>query len=90
MLDELPDNAILLCDSARGVYIPARCAEEMEDVLLTAGADPETLDIIFPGGPDHPEYWEAWEQILRLTITDKHGKRWTFHHDGDLWLVPAD
>lgn len=90
MFEALPDNAVLILDELRGKYIPQKCAEDMGDLLSAAGADPETLDILFPGGPDHPDYWEAWEQILKLTITDERGNRWTFHHDGDLWLVPAD
>lgn len=41
--------------------------------------------------PNHPEYWEAWNDILiRAEQTDKDGNVWRLWHDEDLFAVCED
>lgn len=54
------------------------------------GCDPEDLGIVAQG-PDHPDYWDAWDCILRdARLVDRHGQVYCLEQDGDLWAVTID
>lgn len=88
MCDELDlTHAELFADSNRGQYIPQFFAQAIDRDCVTSvtAEDWKTLE----AGPDHDLYWDAWASVLdSATITDKDGKKYSLHQDGDLWLVP--
>ena len=52
--------------------------------------DPEDLAIC-KAGPGHPEYWEAWNNILgSATFTDSEENVWHLQHEGDLLAYTGD
>lgn len=80
---------ILWLSDARGVYIPRDFATSFADRDKTvSGVDAETWQIL-ESGPDHDEYWDAWEVVLNdATVTDEKGAKFFVYQDGDCWLVP--
>lgn len=100
-METMNENAILLIDENRGIYIPKVFAKNyclgkydfyfddmvMEDVLFL-------LDEKMIGTE---EYWETWDELTRIPIKMR-GKEpctsidgyWYLHEDGDLWLIPQD
>lgn len=92
MLD-LPENAILYANDARGTYIPQYFAESIKRECVT-GVAQEEWDILMqdPNGADCPEwYWDIWNNVEQnAVVTDSSGVQFRLYQDGDLWLVPAD
>lgn len=91
---ELPESAILLADSAHGVYIPQYFAESILREHVTGVSDEYWAILeLDPNDEDTPEwYWDVWndvEQNARVTCPDT-GTVYTLYQDGDLWLVPED
>lgn len=75
----------LLMDSASGLYIPQRWANECAS--LWRGYDPEDVKIL-EAGPEHEHYWDAWADVLdNAECLQSNGKRWTLEQDGDCWAV---
>ena len=75
-----------------GVYIPYNFAWNF--AWNTAAAwdniDPEDI-MVCQSGPGHPEYWEAWENILlTATFTDGSGEVWRLQQEGDLLAYTGD
>lgn len=86
---DLPENAILYADSARGIYIPQFFAESVRRELVQNVTQEEWN--ILESGPDHEYYWDVWNDVSSSAIlTDDFGDTWTLWQDGDLWLVPAN
>lgn len=80
-------NAQLLLDGNRGVYLPQQFATNyISDIPVQLREDFEILKY----GPEHPDYWESWDDItlwLKPVINDK---TYELYQDGDLWLIPED
>lgn len=83
------DCRLLLTD-AHGIYIPQ---------MYCRGMDAQGAEVIGVGweavqtcqaGPDHPDYWEAWQEICDNACLDVSGEEWRLHQNGDLWMVKAD
>lgn len=86
----LPELQILLMDSARGVYIPANFATEVERDAVS-GVRPELLDrLAREDGHKIDGYWDVWQEVLDNAIVTYKGWEYTLHQDGDLWLVASD
>ena len=81
-------NAILLFDSNRGIYIPQNFAQEMNREMIT-GVTAEQWEIL-EDGPDHEWYWETWSEVESDAILNHpdHGKMY-LKQDGDLWAIPS-
>lgn len=76
----------LLLDGNRGTYIPQAFAEMCGDLWQISA---ERLKVL--ADPDHEWYWETWTEVLdNATLTDKNGKVWHLHQDGDLWAYCPD
>lgn len=76
----------VLVDGLFGIYIPKRFAALYGPIL--EGVEEDNLEILMEG-PDHPEYWEVWESVLRdAVIVDRNGQRYKIEQDGDLFAVP--
>jgi len=76
----------ILFDGASGVYIPQRFAREIDRsrVRGVSASDYEILE----AGPDHEDYWEAWDEVLRMaSLTLADGTRVELEQDGDLFYV---
>ena len=77
----------ILLDGSVGIYLPREFAEQS---IGWNGIDPEDLAILLEG-PDHPDYWEAWDAVLSsASYTDDAGHTWTLYQDGDLFAVRED
>lgn len=87
---DLPNDAILYADSARGVYIPQYFAESVVRESVSGVSDEDWT--ILESGPDHEWHWETWESVLnnaRVTRASD-GQVFVLYQDGDLWLVPVE
>lgn len=82
-------NAILLVSDHHGIFVPA---------IFTCKVSYHTLSHVnyddyaaIGYGPDHLEYWEAWESILNTAIVKSlvTGQEYYLWQDGDLWLIPV-
>ena len=88
---------LLITDSA-GQYIPQIWYEKCYlDVHWSSNNGwgwigvPKWTRSIIEAGPEHEEYWDAWESILNSTkYIAASGLIWTLHLDGDLWAVSED
>ncbi len=89
----------IACNDHHGIYIPkVFCESYYKYIRIYAkslsskdGADFLDNVIICSEGPNHPEYWDAWEIILNaLIITDDTGIKHTIMQDGDVWFVQKD
>jgi hypothetical protein len=75
----------IYADSARGIYIPQFFAETF-DREAWKHIDPDDIDILRQG-PDHSEYWGAWESVLDNAETVGGA---ILYQDGDLFVVNLD
>lgn len=83
------NDAILLFDSNRGIYIPQNFAEEIIRDYVSGVSDEvwKTLE----NGPDDEWYWEAWDSVMdsaEITVPEQPGIKFSLWQDGDVWLVP--
>lgn len=47
----------------------------------------ENFEILLQS-PEHPEYWEAWEEVLEgFSILGKDGRKYTFMQDQDVFAL---
>lgn len=77
----------LLVDEGRGLYIPQAFINRY---VGWEGISDENRDIL-RAGPEHPEYMEAWDEVLEnATWIDGQGIKFRLEQDGDLWAVPVD
>lgn len=81
-------NIECLVDGAHGSYVPQVFAETCTPSAWgVTGADVETL----LAGPDHPDYWEVWDDVLLYAqYPADDGRTFTLHQDGDLFAVAVD
>lgn len=87
---DAPTMMLWLSDN-RGVYIPRDFATSFKDRAKNVKGVSDADWAILEAGPEHEEYWDAWSSVLdNATVTDDHGREYTLHQDGDLWLVPLE
>lgn len=83
-------KSTLLLDGARGVYIPQIFAQMIETGQITGEVDPETLAVL-KAGPDHEEYFEAWDELIWESLYYKDSEGQVFqierNDEGDLFAV---
>ena len=79
-----------LIDSAAGVYIPKEFVEDFH--LDKFGIEEDSWAVeICKEGPEHEDYWDAWQDILdSAKYQDDDGYIWRLHQDGDLFLYRDD
>jgi len=85
---DLPDNAILYADSARGIYIPQFFAESIRREFVQGVSIDDWR--ILEAGPESEWHWETWESVLNSATIHHAGIDYVLWQDGDLWLVPSD
>lgn len=74
----------LLLDESRGIYIPLAFVLNFD--WRAWNVSQEDLDTI-SNGPEDPEYWEAWDNVLRTAKFEQDGKTFYLEQDGDLFTV---
>lgn len=83
----------LLLNSGRGVYIPQNFAEDClgypSDVENGWDFAEKAAEVLLKG-PEHEEYWEAWDYMLDSTRFRLEGGVWELYQDGDLWAINWD
>mgnify|MGYP006932279537 CR=1 FL=1 len=77
-----------LIDESTGIYIPFKFCWDLADLW-------EEIDIndltICKTGPGHPQYWDAWENILlSAKFTCGSGEIWFLQQEGDLLTYTGD
>jgi hypothetical protein len=77
----------LVFSDRNGVYIPQFLAESINiSGDSWEGFKGEDIDILL-AGPDHEQYWDAWDSVLGCTrFIDSQGRTWQLYQDGDLWI----
>ena len=73
----------LLVDSHHGQYVPQVFAETVRRDLFGESISAEDWQIL-SAGPDHEQYWYAWDSVLNSAETADGVSLW---QDGDLWAV---
>ena len=77
----------LLLSDGHGIYIPQMYCRGMD------AGDAETIGVEWESvqtcqdGPDHPDYWEAWQDICDNACLASEGQDWRLVQNGDLWMV---
>ena len=75
----------LLVPDRYGIYVPLTFAESLSENWFLVNSD--ALDIV-KEGPDHPEYWDAWNDVLvDASFKDNNKNLWRLYQDGDLWMI---
>lgn len=83
------DRQVLLIVGAHGVYVPMMFAES--EVLTHGWVLPQEAMDILRAGPDHPDYWEAWCNVLNNAVLQAEPHTWELYHaGGDLYAVRDD
>ena len=81
-------NIALLLDASRGVYIPQNFAEEFE---MPDWHVSDKDAAVLRAGPNDEWYWGTWDHVLDTAyFLADDGRRFTLHHDGDLWAICVD
>jgi len=86
---------ICIVDNHHGIYIPQIFAEIIRSQEQTTGAKhggwknitDEQLSILL-AGPDHEEYWDAWDEVTTNAQKETDGRNWQLLQDCDLFMVP--
>lgn len=86
------NKKVLFIGESRGIHIPKTFVQYVEDSIPGYWMNMSIwIMAILRIGPDHPDYWEAWDDALANSYyLDNFGKRWTLHQDGDVWLIHED
>ena len=73
----------LIISDANGIYIPKIFAEGFQ----WEGITEEDREIL-KSGPDHEQYWDAWDEVIASArFMDQYGYMWRLHQDGDLFAA---
>lgn len=84
----LTDDCICLIDNHYGIYIPQMFAGQiLSGNYIVSGIETKDLTDLATG-PDHPEYWEIWEDVLGSVKIRVGRQNYFLHQDGDLWAIP--
>lgn len=84
----MTERTELLIDGSMGNYIPQKFCWNMADVWQDI--DPEDVTIC-KVGPGHPEYNDAWDNILfSAKFVDSEENVWHLYQEGDLFAYTGD
>ena len=89
-MTELENNTVLLIDGSQGIYIPQQFANKyIEDPRWIEANEEDIAELL--KGPDAPEYWDAWENVVsQAKYLDKDGREWGLFQEGDLFAFFGD
>ena len=80
-------NIECICDSDRGIYQGQSLAENLN--LTEWGIKQSDIDILLEG-PDHEEYYDAWQDVIDNASKMIDGKEWRLHQDGDTFAFCSE
>lgn len=81
---------VCIVDGHFGIYVPQAWAERYgQQAVDSAGVDTRDLRILL-AGPDHPDYWDAWTDVLDAYCHEVDGVSHFLWQDGDLFEYPED
>ena len=87
---KVEEKTAVMIDGQYGVYIPQMFASSYLEDQRWIGASLDDVNNLV-SGPDHPEYWEAWEHVLdKAHYMDKDGRDWKLWQEGDLFAYTGD
>lgn len=88
MSKQTEDTIACILDGCRGIYLPQAFAECFD--CDAWGVSAENQEILLEG-PDHDEYWDAWDEVIQTArYTDDAGYGWYLYQDGDLFACRDD
>jgi len=79
-------NIEILLSDARGVYIPRDFYQGFD--LEKWHLNPSELEAL--NDPENDNYWDVWDHVLNTAYFVADGKKYTLHHDGDLFAIVYD
>jgi hypothetical protein len=78
---------ILILSDAHGINLPRVFTTNVARERVENVSDEDWA--ILQAGPDHSEYWDAWQEVCdNAALTDDNGNKFFLCQDGDLWLIP--
>lgn len=77
---------ILLINGAHGQYVPQVFAQVTPREWLAGCKEADLFALC--SGPDHADYWKAWDDMLAHATLSYQGKKFYLWQDGDLWAIP--
>lgn len=84
----MTENAELLLDGNRGIYIPQQFAQHYSQYITNKDELAESLNDLLEG-PENELYWESWEDVLdNAKLKDYKDRDCILYQDQDLWLIP--
>ena len=84
------EKTVVLIDGQYGVYIPQMFAKSYIEDKRWIGMEEGDIKVLLIG-PDGPEYWDAWDQVMdKAHYVDKDGRDWKLWQDGDLFAYTGD
>lgn len=87
---KVEEKTAVIIDSQYGVYIPQMFAKSYLEDQRWIGMEEGDIKVLLIG-PDHPEYFDAWERVLvEAHYVDKDGRDWKLWQDGDLFAYTGD
>lgn len=78
---------VCIVDGHHGIYVPQVWAERYGDYLETCRVSQEDVVILLQG-PDHSDYWEAWQDVLNDYCHEVNNVKHYLSQDGDLFEYP--
>jgi len=81
---------ICLVSFDHGPFIPQQFIEsyDREEWHLDRLENPDRTLSIIECGPTHPDYIQAWDEILEVAyMIDGEGDKWTLLEENDLFMV---
>jgi len=90
MNENKKEPELLVLDS-HGIYIPKLFCQAYRTYITNMDKVKDEFDICAQG-PDHDEYWEAWDDLMRdVELTNDEGIKMTIGYlpeCSDLWAFP--
>lgn len=77
----------LLVDGSWGIYVPNQFMTKYTPEQWGIKTDDAA---ILMRGPDDPDYWETWDEVLTYAKYAFGGKTYMLYQDGDLWAYPME
>ena len=84
------DNVIVLIDECHGINIPKKFVTDF-DLSWWDMTQCDNNSTAICNNPDHPDYWEAWQDILdNATFIGCDGRVYHLYQDGTLLAICYD
>lgn len=86
-MDQLPDGSFCVIDGSAGIYLAQRFVQRCASFIVK-GVTEDDAEIL-EQGPDHPNYFEVWEDVAKNIVLRLDKKLYTLHEESDLFAVPV-